>query len=472
MYKSIPVNQTSYLETKAKKKSHLPVAIIGAGPVGLAAASHLISKGETFIIFEAGAEVGANIRKWSHVQLFSPWEYNIDKSARELLLATDWVAPKNADIPTGKELVEQYIKPLAELPEVKPFIYLNTKVTAISRKGLSKVKTKGREQLPFVIHVEQNGTSSIFEARAVIDASGTWSNPNPLRSDGILGKDELAIEKQINYGIPNVLGTDKQRYSGKKVLVVGSGHSAINTLLELAELQKESEATEIVWAIRKQNLEEVYGGRELDGLPARGALGIRIQQVVDSGTIQVKTPFHVDKLIQKNGKIQVVGTINGEQKDIDDIDEIVGNTGSRPDLSIIRELRVLMDPSLESVYELAPLIDPNAHSCGTVRPHGEQELRQPEKDFYIVGAKSYGRAPTFLMATGYEQVRSVVAALVGDMESARKVELELPETGVCGIGVGSGGGDSCCGPVQVEESSADSCSASNLEPPASNSCCG
>ncbi|WP_136604423.1 NAD(P)-binding domain-containing protein [Paenibacillus dokdonensis] len=452
MFKSIPVNQTSCCDTPAKEKSHLPVAIIGAGPVGLAAAAHLISQGESFIIFEAGDEVGANIRKWEYVRLFSPWEYNIDKAARELLLATDWIAPENAEIPTGKELVEQYLKPLAALPQVSPYVYLNSKVTGISRKGLSKVTTKGREQLPFVIH----------------DASGTWSNPNPLRSDGIYGQDEIALQNRINYGIPNVLGTDKERYSGKKVLVVGSGHSAINTLLELAELQKESYATEIVWAIRKANLDEVYGGRELDGLPARGALGIRIQKVIESGAVKVMTPFHIEKLVPKSGKIQVVGTINGEQNVMDEIDEIVGNTGSRPDLSIVHEVRVMTDPSLESVYELAPLIDPNVHSCGTVRPHGEQELRQPEKDFYIVGAKSYGRAPTFLMATGYEQVRSIVAALVGDMESARKVELELPETGVCGIGVG--GGDSCCGPVKVEETTSSSCSAS--EPSKSNSCCG
>lgn len=469
MFKSIPVNQTSCCDTPDKEKSHLPVAIIGAGPVGLAAAAHLISKGEPFILFEAGDEVGANIKKWDHVRLFSPWEYNIDKAARELLLATDWIAPQNAEIPTGKELVEQYLKPLAALPEISPFINLNTKVTGISRKGLSKIKTKGREQLPFVIHTKQNGVSVVFEARAVIDASGTWSNPNPLRSDGIFGQDEIALQNQINYGIPDVLGKDKARYSGKKVLVVGSGHSAINTLLELAELKNESEATEIVWTIRKPNLEDVYGGRELDGLPARGALGIRIQQVVESGAVKVMTPFHIEKLVPKSGKIEVVGTIKGEQNVIDEIDEIVGNTGSRPDLSIVREVRVLMDPSLESVYELAELIDPNVHSCGTVRPHGEQELRQPEKDFYIVGAKSYGRAPTFLMATGYEQVRSIVAALVGDMESARKVELDLPETGVCGIGVG--GGDSCCGPVKVEETTTSSC-CSSPEPAKSNSCCG
>jgi len=470
MFKSIPVNQVNCCESPVIETNQLPVAIIGAGPVGLAAAAQLISKGEPFMLFEAGDEVGANIRKWEHVRLFSPWEYNIDKAAKELLLSTTWVAPQNGTIPIGKEIVEHYLKPLAALPEVSPYIYLNTKVTAISRKGLSKVKTSGREKLPFVLHVEQNGSPFIYEARAVIDASGTWSNPNPLRSDGIFSEEEKSIESHISYGIPAVLGKEKNRYSGKKVLVVGSGHSAINTLLELAELQKEESGTEIVWAIRKANIEDVYGGRELDGLQARGELGTRIQKVVESGAVKVMTAFHIEELKKQGGKIQVSGTVRNEKVVIDHINEIVGNTGSRPDLSIVREVRVLTDPSLDCVYELAPLIDPNIHSCGTVRPHGEKELRQPEKDFYIVGAKSYGRAPTFLMATGYEQVRSIVAALVGDMASAQKVELELPETGVCSLG--ASGADSCCEPVHVEAASSNCCSPSKTEKAGSNSCCG
>ncbi|NUU73864.1 MULTISPECIES: NAD(P)-binding domain-containing protein [Paenibacillus] len=469
MIKHIPVNQVSCCEAPVQEKGKLPVVIIGAGPVGLAAAAQLISKGEPFMLFEAGDEVGANIRKWEHVRLFSPWQYNIDKAAKELLQKANWVAPQNETIPTGKEVIEHYLKPLAALPEISPNVHLNTKVTAISRKGLSKVKTNGREKLPFVIHVEQSRSSFIYEARAVIDASGTWSNPNPLRSDGVFSEEEIALKSHISYGIPAVLGKERNRYSGKKVLVVGSGHSAINTLLELARLQKEESGTEIVWAIRKSNIENVYGGRELDGLQARGELGNRIQKVVESGAVKVLTAFHIEKLQKQGEQIQVSGTIEDEQLVIDHIDEIVGNTGSRPDLSMVREVRVLTDPSLECVYELAPLIDPNVHSCGTVRPHGEKELRQPEKNFYIVGAKSYGRAPTFLMATGYEQVRSIVAALVGDMESAQKVELELPETGVCSLGASST--ESCCEPVQVKETTSDCCSPSKTGKAGSNSCC-
>ncbi|KGP77303.1 hypothetical protein P363_0133720, partial [Paenibacillus sp. MAEPY1] len=145
----------------------------------------------------------------------------------------------------------------------------------------------------------------------------------PLRSDGIFSEEEKALNSHISYGIPAVLGKEKNRYSGKKVLVVGSGHSAINTLLELAQLQKEESGTEIVWTIRKANIEDVYGGRELDGLQARGELGTRIQKVVESRAVKVLTGFHIEELQKQGEQIQVSGTIKDEKVVIDHIDEIV-----------------------------------------------------------------------------------------------------------------------------------------------------
>lgn len=457
-------NQGSCCSAPTNENKQLPVAIIGAGPVGLAAAAHLISRGESFVLFDAGEDVGANIMKWAHVRLFSPWEFNINKAAKQLLLSSGWVAPDHAKIPTGKELIDMYLKPLSELPEMKPYIHVNAKVTAVSRKGISKVKTQGREQLPFVIYVEKNEERFVFEAKAVIDASGTWTNPNPVHAAGVFTAEEQSLLNQIYYGIPDILGDQQERYSGKKVLVVGSGHSAIHTLLDLGSLKEQVKDTEIVWVLRKSNLEGVYGGRDADNLPARGELGIRIQKLVDTGIIKVMSSFHIEKLKMNGEKVQVIGSIGREMISIEGIDEIISNTGSRPDLSFVREVRVTTDPSLECVSELAPLIDPNVHSCGTVRPHGEKELRQLEKDFYIVGSKSYGRAPTFLMATGYEQVRSVVAALVGDMESAERVELELPETGVCSIGAQSS--------INLEDERVSSSGCCSTQVSKSDSCCG
>ena len=459
----------------------LPVAIVGGGPVGLAAAAHLSLRNIPFILFEAGEQVGASIRSWEHVRVFSPWRYNIDKAARQLLDEAGWIQPDEEVLPTGRELYNQYFKPFSELASIAPYLYLKSKVVAIGRKNQDKLKTKGRETLPYVLQVlHRTGEVIQFEARAIIDASGTWSSPNPIGSGGVYAGGELENSSRIFYGIPDVLGKYRDRYKNKHVLVVGAGHSAINSILELDKLKEEFPATTIHWVLRKKHVSEVYGGQEADALPARGALGIKIEQLVNDGRVNVYTPFQIHQLIEQHGKLNLVGYQNEEKRILSGIDEIVSNTGARPDFSFLREVRLNIDPALESVAEIAELIDPNIHSCGTVRPHGELELRQPDKDFYIVGSKSYGRAPTFLMATGYEQVRSVVAALAGDWEAARNVELDLPETGVCSVSFGdqedgsAGGG--CCGPAPQavkEVAVADSCcSPAPVKEKVASACCG
>jgi len=412
--------------------NQLPVAIIGGGPVGLAAAAHLANQNQPFVLFESGPDVGHNLLSWAHVRVFSPWKYNLDKVAVKLLQQQGWQAPNKDGLPTGATLVEDYLVPLSNLPQLKPHIVLNTKVMQVNRKGLDKVKTQGREQQPFVIQVQQQGELKTYEAKAVIDASGTWQNPNPLGSGGNFAIGEQAHTDYIFYGIPEVLGKEKSRFANKNTLVVGGGHSAINSILDLRKLVADHPNTEIHWVLRKENLETVFGGKEKDSLAARGALGKRIEKLVRAGKVKVHTPFQITEIqAQTDGRLQVIGSQKEMTKTLENIDQIICNTGARPDFSFLRELRYNTDAALESVPALAPLIDPNVHSCGTVRPHGEAELRQPEKDFYVVGSKSYGRAPTFLMATGYEQVRSIVAALVGNWEAARQVQLNLPETGVC-----------------------------------------
>ncbi|MEM7130523.1 MAG: NAD(P)-binding domain-containing protein [Chloroflexota bacterium] len=445
----------------------LPVAIIGGGPVGLAAAAELAKRGEPFMLFEAGNDVASNIWAWKHVRVFSPWRYNMAEAAVELLEADGWQSPDLTVLPTGEELVNEYFRPLANVPEIQPYVYFNARVTSIGRKGLDKMVTQGREDLPFVVQVDVAGTTQSYEARAVIDASGTWDNPNPIGSGGIAAQGEREAHKRIFYGIPNVLGDHRVRYAGKKVMAVGSGHSSINALLDLLALKDEEPTTEVIWVLRKKQMQRVYGGGTADALPARGALGIRIQAKVEAGELEVLAPFYISELSQVNDKFDVKGKLDGDEMVVSGVDEVIANTGSRPDISFLREVRASFDPVLESVPELAPLIDPNIHSCGTVRPHGELELRQPEKDFYVVGVKSYGRVPTFLMATGYEQVRSVVSALVGDWEAAARVQLDLPQTGVCSSNRSSSDQASggCCGP---EESTAGELVTASV----SSSCCG
>ena len=443
----------------------LPIAVIGAGPVGLAAAAHLIRRGLPVKVYEAGATVAANVKDWGHVRLFSPWEYNTDAAARTLLQAHGWQEPPGKAMPTGTDLYEAYLKPLSEVPAMATVIETDAKVSAITRQGVDKVLSWGREIKPFVLAVS-NGNGAIRRdlARAVIDASGTWTAPNPLGAGGILAEGESENARSIAYGIPDVLGRDRAAYEGRTTLVVGAGHSAANVLLELARLAERDPQTSIIWATRGKNLMRVYGGGRADQLPARGELGNKLEALVDSGRVSLVAGFSITRVRSVGDQVVVEGETAGRVRELGPVDRIVVATGQRPDLNLTRELRLDLDPWLESSKALGPLIDPNLHSCGSVPPHGHRELAHPEPGFYTVGIKSYGRAPTFLMLTGYEQVRSVVAAIAGDISAADDIHLVLPETGVCSTNIpvdGAKASSGCCG--GPASAAVDACCAADAE---------
>ena len=412
--------------------TQLPVAVIGAGPVGLAAAAHLSSRGIEPVVFEAGDSVGASVREWGHVRVFSPWSYNIDPVAADLLEGAGWPAPASDAYPTGDEIVERYLEPLAAVPGIAESLHLRSRVVSVTRQGIDKLKDDGRDDAPYQLVVEEDGEERRYLARAVIDASGTWTRPNPVGAGGVLAAGERRHADRIAYGIPDVLGNARERYAGRRVLVVGSGHSAFNAILDLVTLRDSEPATKIVWAIRGAAPDRNYGGGSDDQLPARGALGATVRGLVADGSVEVVAGFQTRAIDSEDGRLVVD---DGPRRLV--VDEIIASTGVRPDLDLLRELRLALDDRVEAPRALAPLIDPNLHSCGSVPPHGVDELSHPDAGIYIVGMKSYGRAPTFLLRTGYEQVRSVVAALAGDWESARNVELALPETGVCSVDRGA-----------------------------------
>ncbi len=421
----------------------LPVAVIGAGPVGLAAAARLVERGVEPIVFEKGASVGASLLEWGHVRVFSPWKYNVDDAARRLLESQGWEAPNPDYLPNGKELVEEYLAPLGAVPSIRVGLKLGATVTAVTKKGLNKVSSAGRDEAPFVVRYSEDGLEHDVVVRAVIDASGTWSQPNPMGVHGLPVPGEQASTK-ISYGIPDVAGARRDEFLGKRTLVIGSGHSAINVAIALIDLQDIDPRTEIVWALRHQGVDRLLGGGLNDQLPERGALGLAAKKAMDDGRLNMLTSFCADAVIADGDRVTVRARTGSEPIELA-VDQIVVTTGFRPDFSFLRELRVEVDPTVEAPSALSPLIDPNLHSCGTVPPHGVEELSHPENDFFIVGSKSYGRAPTFLMKTGYEQVRSIVAEIVGDYEAARRVELVLPETGVCSVDIKTAVSAGCCG---------------------------
>jgi uncharacterized NAD(P)/FAD-binding protein YdhS len=431
----------------------LPVAIIGGGSVGLAAAAHLLERGLEPVMFEAGPTIGTAPLDWGHVHMFSPWRYNVDRACHALLERHGWELPNAEAFPTGRELVERYLLPLARLPEMSRHLRLGTTVTGIARAQAGKVRDGDREQQPFDVRSRNaHGQEERLLAQAVIVATGTWGHPNPAGASGLPALGEVAAAERIHYGMPDVLGRDRSRYAGKRVLVVGSGHSAIGTLISLATLADQAPGTAVVWAARSADLTRAYGGGGADQLPERGALGQRLKAQVEGGRITLLAPFAVSEIRQTADAGLFVRDAAGMSVKAD---ELVVATGLRPELSILREVRTDLDPALDCPRVLAPLIDPNLHSCGSVRPHGALELQQPDIGLFMAGMVSYGRAPTFLLATGYEQVRSIAAFIAGDMEAARRVEFDLPETGVCSSnrvlvqeaccgGPAPAGDDACC----------------------------
>ncbi|WP_205828939.1 FAD-dependent oxidoreductase [Microbacterium sp. B19(2022)] len=416
--------------------SELPVVVIGAGPQGLAAAAHLVERGEHVVVVERGNTPAAAVSEWGHVRLFSAWPELTDAAARRLLEPTGWTAPAKG-YPTGAEWVNEYLAPLADA--LGEQIRYATTVTGVARQGRDKVVDGGRRSQPFVVHtVDGAGHEARLLARAVVDASGTWDVPNPAGADGFPALGEAAASDRISYRIP----ADVSELAGRHVVVVGAGHSATHAVLRLSELARRTPGTRVTWLLRRGSAANVFGGGIGDELPERAALGSRARKVIDEGVVELVTGFRVAEFRQGGDGLTIVAE---DGREVTDVGHVFALTGFRPDTGMLRELRIDLDPALEAVAGIASEIDPNIHSCGSVGATGARELAQPEPGFFIVGAKSYGRAPTFLALTGYEQVRSVAAHLVGDHEAAGRNELSLPDTGVCG---GAGGFDdsagSCC----------------------------
>jgi hypothetical protein len=434
----------------------LPVAVIGGGPVGLAAAAHLVTRGLPVKLYEAGETIAAHVRSWGHVRLFSPWRFNIDQAAAAILRDHGWQEPPGDILPTGHDLHAAYLEPLAQTAPLQSVIETGTRVHGVSRYGIDKVVSRDRADHPFALTIASTaGHSRIDLARAVIDASGTWASPNPLGASGIPAEGENELADRIAYGIPDVLGEAREHYLGRRVLVIGGGHSAANVLLDLGRLAQTDPRMRLTWAVRSRTPERVFGGGAADKLPARGKLGSDLKRLVDSGRVQLITGFYAGQVDEQSGGIYITGRGPSGTLTLPSVDRIIVATGQRPNLAMTRELRLDLDPWLESPRALGPLIDPNLHSCGTVPPHGHNELSHPEPGYFAVGIKSYGRAPTFLMATGYEQVRSVTALLAGDRAAADDVRLVLPETGVCSVNTSPEleAANGCCGgpaPVQSD----------------------
>lgn len=428
--------------------SALPVVVIGAGPIGLAAAAELAQREQDVLVLEAGETAAAGVRTWGHVRLFSPWSELVSPAAKALLEPTGWIHPSPKRYPTGHDWIADYLAPLTTA--LGDRVQTSSKVVGVARLDRDLLVESGREDQPFVVHVQRaDGSTDRLLARAVIDATGTLALPNPLGAEGYpaAGERESGV---VTYGMPDP-GRDVDTYAGRATAVVGSGASALTALIALTSEPLYTDSSRVVWVLRRGEVGASYGGGEADELPARGALGTRVRKAVQDKRIEVVTGFRTTSIEPYDGAHRLESTA-GQR--IEGLDNVICVTGFRPDLSFLSEVRLDLDDRLQAPSKLAPEIDPNWHSCGSVMPHGHDVLVQPEGNLYLAGMKSYGRAPSFLAMTGFEQVRSIAAALAGDMEAANNVELTLPDTGVChGNGLfdsaepaGDEAAGGCCGP--------------------------
>ncbi|MFV2020682.1 NAD(P)-binding protein [Micromonospora sp. LOL_023] len=388
----------------------LPVVVIGAGPVGLAAAAHLAGHGVPPLVLEAGAAAGAAIGNWRHVRLFSSWRDNVDPVAGRLLDTAGWAAPDPIHRPTGAELIEEYLLPLAKLPVLADRIRYHARVDGITRLGLDRTRGAGRATAPFAVRLA-DGTEHL--GRAVVDASGTWHNPNHLGGEGLPAIGETSAAAYLDFALPDVLGADRAAHAGRHTVVVGAGHSAANTLLDLVELAAQQPGTRITWAVRRTGVDPVFAPGDADALPARGAIGTRLRQLIDDGRITLETGFVTHRVtvpVDVTGPAVRLSTRDGRTVVAD---RVVVATGFRANHRIGAELRLDVDPVLGTSRGLATLLDPDLPRSWSAPRHGVAELRHPEPGYFVVGIKSYGRASAFLMATGYRQVCQVAAQLAG-----------------------------------------------------------
>lgn len=392
------------------------VAIIGAGPSGLDAALACRDKGWDVDVYERAPRAAAAIRDWGHVRMFTPWEMNRSPRMDEALADAGIAIPDGAAPPTGAELAEKLIDPLLRTPALDGAVHLGREVLEIARAGLSKeqeIATDTRAARPFRLILRQDGAERAAIADAVIDATGTEFGAGPLGEGGVAAPGERSLAGRIRRSIPD-LPAESESFTGRTTLVAGTGHSAQTAIAGLADVVTASPGTRVVWVSRSADPD--WGSPEGDPLPDRVALATRAGEVA-SGAVAG---------IEFLGGLSVHGlTLAGEHIDVQldgapgprtvRVDQVLSLTGSRADASLYRQLQVHECYATGAPIKLsAQLLGDAAGDCLSQPEYGPELLRNPEPGFFIIGAKSYGRAPNYLMRTGFGQAEGVVDLLARD----------------------------------------------------------
>ena len=380
------------------------IVVIGAGPLGLEAALYAARLDHDVRVLEAG-RVGENVRRWGHVRLFSPFELNHSTLGAAAVIASGARLPEASAILTGREHVEAYLAPLARAEPLRGRVEESVRVRQIGRERLGKSSPFGeaRTRFPFRLLVEGPEGESVGNADVVIDASGTYGQPNWLGDGNIPALGERALGERIDHALVDI-AAERAQLEGRRVLVVGSGYSATTALDALCAL----DAVEVVWATRREG-RCPYTVREDDPLPERARLG-RLGNALAAGAdrrVEFREATVVERVLGRDRRLAV--TLRGPAgEDTVEVDRILAHVGCSPDNSLYRELQVHeCYASFGPMGLAAALLAEGEADCLAQTSKGPESLANPEPGFFLVGAKSYGRNSSFLVRIGIAQVRDV-----------------------------------------------------------------
>jgi len=394
-------------------ESEIDVAIIGGGPIGIEAAVYGRERGLEVEVLERG-RVGANVERWSHVQLFSAWELNRSRWGERVLEREGVALEPEGAYPTGAEYLETYLRPLAGSDVLAERVREHHEVRGIARRGALKTEQVGaaaRGKRRFVLRVDGPAGETLVEADAVIDATGVYDIPNGLGPGGLRAMGEEAHRDEIEYYVPEVSEGDRRRYAGRHTMVVGAGYSAVTTLRDLQRLRGEAGETEITWCLRSGG--EPYALIPDDPLPMRREL-TEFGNAAARGEIpEIEVVVGPIRELRRDAGHWRVELVESGEGTVVEVDEIVANVGYRPDMAMFRELQVHPCWATEGPIDLAASLvgAESGADCLEQTASGVEALEHPEPDFFVLGSKSYGRHSTFLLDVGFGQIEEVFEEL-------------------------------------------------------------
>ncbi len=398
------------------------IAILGAGPVGIEAGLYARYLGYDVLILER-EQVAAHVLAWGHLQMFSPFGELCTPLGLAALRAQDpgyRVAPPDARL-TGRQWVDQYLVPLSQSDLLADHIMCGVTVLGVARPHFLKTQSTDtqRSEDGFRVLVEQgDGSQASYTADIVIDATGVFGHPNWCGAGGLPARGERRVGSRIEYGIPDVLGTERAAYEGRRVLVVGSDLSAAATIVALAQLIECVPQTEVTWVTHTPPGAASLGPISLapyDACPPWKRLAEAGNELAlaTNPRLNHRAGVRIEAIDFDAADQQFLVTFDADTAPIA-YDRLVANVGHRPDRSLYEELQVQECPLTGGPWGVSqsrgtyatPLLPPSSR-------HAAERLVTTEPNFYILGAKSFGRDTGYLMTAGFAQIRDLFALIGG-----------------------------------------------------------